>query len=127
MEVVNRHLMNGTRLFLVRNKEDAEWLTDFLEKYFPETKYRYDCDSREELLHLIINESICFAGEVCTITPEIFQLRGAHGEKNGAEEVALYFDAIDIDEAEYYSDVTVLVSAQEDIPESTEDIASFFF
>ena len=127
MEVVNRHLMDGSQLFLVRNEADAKWLLNFLETYFPETKYRYDCYSSEEFLELIINKIECFYGEVRTIAPEIIQLRGAHGEKNGAEEVALYFDAIDIDESEYYSDVTVLVSAQEDIPESTEDIASFFF
>ena len=126
MEVVNRLIMDGDQMFVIRDEDDARWLLNFLEKYFPRTKFRYRCDSSEKFLTLLIDElRSCSHKEFLTIFPEIVpKMRDAVV----CEEVSLYISYCTEEEMlKYGQDVRCLVTVCENIVESSEDIASFFF
>lgn len=127
MEAVNRLIMDGNQMFVIRNKDDAKWLNNFLETYFPRTKYRYRCDSSEEFFALLISElSLCCQKEFFVIFPEIVQQVDSGTVVN--EEISLCLGFRDEKEVlEYGLDVRCLITVFENIMESSEDIASFFF
>ena len=127
METANRLIMDGHQMFVIRDEGDVKWLLNFLEKYFPRTKFRYRCDSSEKFLTLLIDElRLCSHKEFLAIFPEIIQQM-----RNGDvvyEELSLCFGHCTEEEMlKYGQDVRCLVTVCENIVESSEDIASFFF
>lgn len=128
METANRLIMDGHQMFVIRDESDVKWLQNFVETYFPGTKRRYHCDSSEEFLALLISElSLCGHREFLAIFPEIIQQM-----RNGDavyEELSLCLGYCTEEEMFKYNgqDVRCLVTVCENIVESSEDIASFFF
>lgn len=127
METANRLIMDGHQMFVIRDEGDAKWLNNFLETYFPRTKYRYRCDSSEEFFALLISElSLCGHREFLAIFPEIVQQVDSGTVVN--EEISLCLGFSDEKEVlEYGLDVRCLITVFENIMESSEDISSFFF